>query len=81
MARHLNRCLLPWEIVHHRNGIKTDNRIENLELIGCSGKHNTMIEKTLIKQTKQIKELEARVMLLEAENILLRTLKTEGCYE
>ncbi len=75
MAKSLGRVLHNWEAVHHKNGIRDDNRIANLELTlrsQHSTDHNKGYQDGFRKgftdgRSTKIRELQARIATLETQ--------------
>jgi len=62
MARSLGRCLEPWEVVHHKDGVPSHNSEDNLELLPSQMEHMPSI----LAQQK-IKQLEVELAVSQTK--------------
>ena len=68
MAKHLGRALGSAEVVHHKNSVKDDNRIENLELFPNQVEHHalTLVHTRIKELEEENKQLRAALKAVEA---------------
>jgi len=65
MENKIGRYLTENETVHHINGVKDDNRPENLMLFSGNGEHISFHNANLLALKKRIRDLEEHVRLLQ----------------
>lgn len=68
MERHIGRSLKKGEVVHHINEVKTDNRIENLQLMS-NGEHTTLHHTGMKRTENQVKNIKSGVRRVARLNV------------
>lgn len=53
MEKHIRRFLKQGEVVHHKNHVKTDNRLENLVLCESPGQHTLLHHPEVMEKLHQ----------------------------
>lgn len=83
MERHIQRRLLPSEVVHHINEVKTDNRLENLRLMEV-GEHTKEHHQGARRTAAQCRNIargcqQAKTARLDSDSVRqIRKLAREG---